>query len=99
MQNGHIIDPLIVLLMNYFLFSWIKSYAKLLIYSRIQKPDYRQFTPTNFVASMKPFAFKGVTYKRWHMIAVYWFQNMNFYDAIKGKPEADLTPAQEEAFG
>ena len=63
-----------------------------------KKSDYRQFTPTSFLASMKPFAFKGVTYKRWRMRAVYLFQNMNCYDAIKGKPEGDHTSAQEEAF-
>ena len=39
---------LVVPVMNYSLFSWIKSYAKLLISSTIQKPDSRQFTPTGF---------------------------------------------------
>ena len=73
--------------------SWIKSYAKLLIFSTIQKPDYRQFTASGFLASMKPPPFKGVHYKRWRTRAVYWFQSMQCYDATKGNPEGDLTPA------
>ena len=42
---------LVVPVMNCFHFSWIKSFAKLLIYSTIEKPDNRQFTPTGFIAS------------------------------------------------
>ena len=47
---------------------------------------------------LKPPAFKGAQYKRWRTRAVYWFQTMGCYDAIKGKPEGDLNPAQLEAF-
>ena len=54
----------IILVMICLLFSRIKSYAKLLIYSTIQKPDYRQFATPGFLASTKPFPFKGVLYKR-----------------------------------
>ena len=76
----------------------IKSYAKLLIYATIQKPDHRQFPATAFLASTKPNPFKGVDYKRWRTRAVLWFQTMQCYAATKGKPEGDLNPAQQEAF-
>lgn len=74
----------------------IKSHSSLLIYSTIQKPDYRQFTPSGFAAHLKPPTFKGVQYKRWRTRAVYWFQTMYCYDTTKVKPEGDLNPAQQE---
>ena len=89
---------LVILVIICLLFSRIKSYAKLIIFSTIQKPDYRQFVSPGFLASTKPFPFKGVLYKRWRMRAVYWFQNSNCYAATKGKPEGDLNPAEQEAF-
>ena len=49
----------IILAMFYLLFSWIKSCGKLLIYSTIQKPYFRQFSPVGFAASMRPAAFDG----------------------------------------
>jgi hypothetical protein len=45
--------------MIYLLFIRIKSCSNLLIYSTIQKPDYRQFTPSGFAAHLKPPTFKG----------------------------------------
>ena len=89
---------LVILVIICLLFSRIKSTAKLLIFSTIQKPDYRQFASSGFLASTKSFPFKGVLYKRWRMRAVYWFQNSNCYAAIKGKPEGELTPEQQEAY-
>ena len=64
---------LVILVIICLLFSWIKSFAKLLIYSTIQKPDYRQLATPSFLASTRPFPFKGEQYKRWRMRAVYWF--------------------------
>ena len=62
-----------IMIAMYFLsIPWIKSYAKLLIHSTIQKPNYRQFTASGFLAYMKPPPFKGVHYKRWRTRAVYW---------------------------
>ena len=89
---------LLIIVINCLPISWIKSSTKWLIYSTIQKPDYRQFVSPGFLASMKPFPFKGVLYKRWRMRAVYWFQNSNCYAATKGKPEGELNPDQQEAF-
>ncbi|KAK1618488.1 hypothetical protein QYE76_024005 [Lolium multiflorum] len=57
-----------------------------------------QFTPSGFVASVKPPLFEGTHYKRWRARAVLWFENMNCYDATLGKPEGELTPAQEQVF-
>ena len=88
----------IIIVMFYLLFPWIKSYGKLLIFPTIQKPYFRQFTPSGFAASMKTPPFEGVNYKRWRTRAVLWFQTMSCYNAIQGKPEGELTPAQEESF-
>ena len=57
--------------MIYILFIRIKSRSNLLIFPTIQKPDYRQFTPSGFAAHLKPPAFKGAQYKRWRTRAVY----------------------------
>jgi hypothetical protein len=81
--------------MFYLLFAWIKLCGKLLIFPTIQKPYYRQFTPSGFAASMKPPVFEGANYKRWCVRAVLWFQTMNCYDATLGKPEGDFDPQQE----
>ena len=57
--------------MIYLLFIRIKSRSNLLIFPTIQKPDYRQFTPSGFAAHLKPPAFKEAQYKRWRTRAVY----------------------------
>ena len=62
-----------VVVMIYLLFIQIKSHSNLLIFPTIQKPDYRQFTPSGFAAHLKPPAFKGAQYKRWRTRVVYWF--------------------------
>jgi hypothetical protein len=69
-----------------------------LYFQQSKKPYFRQFTPAGFVASMKPLAFEGTHFKKWHVRAVLWFQTMKSYDANKGKPERDLFAAQEESF-
>ena len=68
------------------------------IFSTIEKPDYRQFVSTGFLASTKPFPFEGVLYKRWRIRAVYWFQNNNCYGATKDKSERELNAEQQEAY-
>lgn len=88
----------IILVMFYLAFIMDNSLGKLLFYSTIQKPYFRQFAPSGFVASMKPPVFEGVNYKRWRARAVLWFQTMSCYNAIYGAPEGELNPAQEEAF-
>ena len=62
-----------ILVMLYLVFLLIKSFGKLLIFSTIQKPYYRQFTPRGFAASMRPPMFEGIHYKRWRVRAVLWF--------------------------
>ena len=49
-----------ILVMFYLLFLLIKSFGKLLIFPTIQKPYYRQFTPSGFAASMRPPMFEGI---------------------------------------
>ena len=88
----------VFLVMFFLLFISHKSLGKLLIFPTLQKPYYRQFTPSGFVASVKPPVLEGTHYKRWRVRAVLWFENMNCYDATLGKPEGDLTPAQEQIF-
>ena len=87
-----------LVVMFYLLFSWIKTCGKLLIFPTIQKPYFRQFTPSGFAASMRPPPFKGVNYKRWRTRAVLWFQTMSCYNAIQSKPEGDITPVEEAYF-
>jgi hypothetical protein len=89
--------PAIIIMLYYWLFR-IKSYGKLLIYSTIQKPDYRQLSPTGLAAATKPPPFDGVHYKRWRTRAVLWLKNLGCYSATLRRPEGDLSPAQEEAF-
>ena len=89
---------LAIIVMIYLLFSSIKLCGKLLIFPTIQKPYYRQFTPSGFAASMKPPVFEGANYKRWRVRAVLWFQSMNCYDATLGKPTGDLDPQQEASY-
>jgi hypothetical protein len=89
--------PAIIIMLYYWLFH-IKSYGKLLIYSIIQKPDYRQLSPTGLAAATRPPPFDGVHYKRWRTRAVLWLKNLGCYSATLGRPEGDLSPAQEEAF-
>ena len=60
----------VILVMLYLIFLLIKSFGKLLIFTTIQKPYYRQFTPSGFAASMRPPMFEGIHYKRWRVRAV-----------------------------
>ena len=87
-----------ILVMLYSVFLLIKSYGKLLIFPTIQKPYYRQFTPSGFAASMKHPMFEGIHYKMWRMRAVLWFQTMSCYDATLGKPEGEQDAQQAQAF-
>jgi hypothetical protein len=83
--------------MFYLLFSLIKSWGNLLIYSTIQRP-YRHYSPVSFASSLKPPPFEGVNYKRWRARAILWLTTMRCFDATKGKPEGELTPLEEKAF-
>ena len=87
-----------IYVMFYLLYFWIKSYDNLLIYSTIQKPDNRQMNSSGIAAATKPPQFDGSNYKRWRVRVVLWFKNLNCYSATLGKPEGELTPAQEESF-
>ncbi len=89
---------LIFLAIFYLLFLWFKSFRKLLIFPTIQKPYPRQFSPIGFAASLRPPPFEGVHYKRWRARATLWFETMKCFDAAKGKPEGELTPAEEKVF-
>ena len=81
-----------ILVVLYLVFLSIKSFGKLLIFPKIQKPYYRQFTPSAFAASMRPPMFEGIHYKRWRVKAVLWFQTMSCYDTTLGKLEGVLEP-------
>ena len=87
-----------ILVMLYLVFLLIKSFGKLLIFPTIQKPYYRQFTPSGFAASMRPPMFEGIHYKRWRVRAVLCFQTMSCYDATLGKPEGEQDAQQAQAF-
>ena len=89
--------PALIVMIYYYLFR-IKYYGNLLIFSTIQKPDYRQLNSTGLAAATRPPPFDGVNYKRWRTRAVLWLKNLGCYSATLGKPEGDLSPAQEEAF-
>ena len=89
--------PAITVMVYYWLFQ-DKHYSHMLIYSSIQKLDYKQMNSTGLAASTSPPPFDGVHYKRWRMRAVLWFKNLGCYSATLGRPEGDLSPAQEEAF-
>src|SRR6266542_1148271 len=86
------------MVMIYLLFSWIKSHGKLLIFSTIQKPDYRQFSPIGFAAALRPPPFEGVHYKRWRTRVILWLTTMRCFEVSRGKPEGELTSAEEKAF-
>ena len=87
-----------ILVMFYLVFLLIKSFDKLFIFPTIQKPYYRQFTPSGFAASMRPPMFEGIHSKRWRVRAVLWFQTMSCYDATLGKPEGEFDAQQKQAF-
>jgi hypothetical protein len=87
----------IIIMLYYWLFQ-IKSYGKLFIFSKIQKPDYRQLNPTGLAAVTRPPPFDGVHYKRWRTRAVLWLKNLGCYSTTLGRPEGNLSPAQDEAF-
>lgn len=89
---------LIMFIMFYVLPFRIKLIGILLMYSTIQKPNYRQFTPIAFAATLKPHVFEGVNYKRCHARAVLWLTIMKCFHASKGKPKGKLTSEQEQAF-
>ncbi|KAK1606798.1 hypothetical protein QYE76_030471 [Lolium multiflorum] len=58
----------------------------------------RQMNSSGIAAATRPPLFDGSHYKRWRTRAVLWFQNLNCDSALLGKPEGDLSPAQEEAY-
>jgi hypothetical protein len=89
--------PAITVMVYYWLFQ-DKHYSHMLIYSSIQKLDYKQMNSTGLAASTSPPPFDGVHYKRWRMRAVLWFKNLGCYSATLGRPEGDLSPAHEEVF-
>ena len=53
-----------IYVMFYLLYFWIKSYDNLLIFSIIQKPDYRQMNSSGIADATKPPQFDGSNYKR-----------------------------------
>jgi hypothetical protein len=63
----------IIVMLYYWLF-WIKHYGNLLIYSAIQKSDYRQLNSTGLAVATRLPPFDGVHYKRWRSRAVLWLK-------------------------
>jgi hypothetical protein len=89
--------PTITVMVYYLLFH-VKYYSHMLIYSSIRKPDYKELNSTGLAAATRTPPFDGVHYKRWRMRAFLWLKNLGCYSATLGRPEGDLSPAQEEAF-
>jgi hypothetical protein len=89
--------PTTIVMLYYWVFE-IKLYDNLLIFSTIQKPDYRQLNSIGLAAPTRPPPFDGVHYKRWRTRAVLWLKNLGCYSASLGRLEEDLSPAHEEAF-
>ena len=71
----------VYVVMIYQLLVRINSYDNLLIYSTIQKPDYRQMNSSGIATATRPPLFDGSHYKRWRTRAVLWFQNLKCYSA------------------
>ena len=60
--------------------------------SAIRRPDVgRKFPLIVFVATLKPFVFEDVNYRRWRARVVLWLTTMNYFHASKGKREGELT--------
>ncbi|KAK1618176.1 hypothetical protein QYE76_023693 [Lolium multiflorum] len=58
----------------------------------------RQINSSGIAAATRLPLFDGSHYKRWRTRAVLWFENLNCDSALLGKPEGDLSPAQEEGY-
>ena len=88
----------IYLVMIYNLFMRIISYGYLLIYSTIQKPDYRQINSSSVAAATRPPLFDGMHYKRWRTKAVLWFTNLGCFSATDARPKGPLSTEEQEKF-
>ena len=88
----------IFIVMIYQLLVRIISYGYLLIYSTIQKPDYRQINSSSVAAATRPPLFDGLHYKRWRTRAVLWFKNLGCSSAIDARPEGPLSAEEQERF-
>jgi hypothetical protein len=84
--------------MIYQLLVRIISYGYLLIYSTIQKPDYRQINSSSVAAATRPPLFDGMHYKRWRTKAVLWFTNLGCFSATDARPEGPLSAEEQEKF-
>ena len=87
-----------ILVMLYLVFLLIKSFGKLFIFPTIQKPYYRQFTPSGFAASIRPPMFEGIHYKRWRVRTVLWFQTMSSYDALSANLKESMMLKRNKLF-
>ena len=58
----------------------------------------RQFSSIAFAATLKPPLFESVNYKRWCARAVHWLITMNYFNALKDKPEGTLALEHEQVF-
>ena len=86
------------LVMIYNLIMRIISYGYLLIYSTIQKPDYRKINTSSIVAATRPRLFDGMHYNRWRTRAILWFQNLKCYSATNARSEGEISAAEQEKF-
>ena len=89
---------LITYAMFFYMNLWIKIYQKILLISKIQKPDFRNFSATGFAVALKPNVFDGTNYKRWRAKMILWLTIMNIYHVALGKPVGPLTSNEDSAF-
>ena len=89
---------IVFIVMIYQLLVRIISYGYLLIYSTIQKPDYRQINSSSIAAATRPPSFDGMHYKRWRTKAVLWFTNLGCFSATDARPEGPLSAEEQEKF-
>jgi hypothetical protein len=101
-NTNNLPDDIILLILNnstIFLMDFgIKIYHKLSKILTIQKLDCcDRLLITSFAATLKPNAFDGSNYKRWHDRMLLWLTAMNISHVAKGKPE-QFTPDEEQTF-
>ena len=66
-------------------------------YLSIQKPNFRQFSVSDFAAALKTNNFDGKNFMIWRAKMVLWLTTMNCYHAAQRKPE-QFTPEEEQKF-
>jgi hypothetical protein len=89
-RSIHFLYAILVMVMIYLR---INLKLKLLIFTTIQKPYYRNFSfMAGFVDALRPEKFSGEHFKRWQTRVILWLSAMNVLWVSKGKPEGPSYP-------